>query len=287
MSYRIHRPAAPLDAFIERIWSATDVPAPAGECISPADLPSHVGECILPTGTFELVFNLHEDEVRIYDRDQPSVCRRLPGAVFSGAYRCPFLIDGRQHISMMGVHFRPGGAYPFLCVHAAELTGSHVDLRDVWGRSATSIREQLCSAASPEERFLVLERALIERLKSPRQTRPEVAGGLRLLECSGEETRIRDVTDCIGVSHRRFIELFEAEVGLTPKTYQRIRRFQRTRLRVNLSPEPDWCRIAQDCGYFDQSHLIQEFRVFSGLSPTEYLRRVSEQLMPNHLPQPG
>jgi len=74
---------------------------------------------ILPRGTIELVINLSEDEVRIYDSGQPARCLRFPGIVISGAYAGALDIDPMQHASMMGVHFRPGGAYPFLATPSA------------------------------------------------------------------------------------------------------------------------------------------------------------------------
>jgi transcriptional regulator GlxA family with amidase domain len=84
------------------------------------------------------------------------------------------------------------------------------------------------------------------------------------------------------LSQRRFIQRFAAEVGMTPKLYCRVRRFQRVRALVRNVPAPDWARVAVEWGYFDQSHLIHDFQAFSGLSPVEYCRRRSEQALPNH-----
>jgi AraC-like DNA-binding protein len=54
---------------------------------------------------------------------------------------------------------------------------------------------------------------------------------------------------------------------------------------VRKAPAPDWARVAVDCGYFDQSHLIRDFLAFSGYSPAEYFRQRSERVLPNHIPQ--
>jgi len=99
--------------------------------------------------------------------------------------------------------------------------------------------------------------------------------------------RVRDVARRVGLSQRRFIQVFAAAVGLTPKLYGRVRRFQRARASVRDTPAPDWARVAAECGYFDQSHLIRDFRAFAGLTPEEYLRRRSEHVLHNHVPQPG
>ncbi len=88
--------------------------------------------------------------------------------------------------------------------------------------------------------------------------------------------------DQTGVSERRFIELFRRQVGLAPKLYSRVRRFQAALRRIPTVTEVDWADLALACGYFDQAHLIHEFRSISGLSPVEYLGLRTEHL--NHVP---
>lgn len=113
MRYSSHQPASPLGDFVHNFWHC-------------ADAPSHPRERILPSGTIELVVNLQEDEVRICDSAQPSLYRRFPGIVVSGTYAGAFDIDPSQHASMMGVHFRPGGAFPFFGAAVGELASSHL-----------------------------------------------------------------------------------------------------------------------------------------------------------------
>ena len=81
------------------------------------------------------------------------------------------------------------------------------------------------------------------------------------------------MTDTIGLSPKRFIERFKIEVGMTPKRYCRIRRFQRALALANGSRDVDWTRVALDCGYFDQAHFNHDFRSFAGLTPTGYQAR--------------
>jgi AraC-like DNA-binding protein len=78
------------------------------------------------------------------------------------------------------------------------------------------------------------------------------------------------LADEIGLSQRRFIQLFRAEVGLTPKAFARVRRFHGVLDRLQDSVEPDWSDVAFDCGYYDQAHFIHEFKEFCGMSPARY-----------------
>ena len=78
------------------------------------------------------------------------------------------------------------------------------------------------------------------------------------------------MTDSIGLSAKRFIERFREQVGITPKVYCRIRRFQRAVTMATRGRQVEWTRVALDCGYFDQAHFIHDFRSFAGLTPSAY-----------------
>jgi AraC-like DNA-binding protein len=79
----------------------------------------------------------------------------------------------------------------------------------------------------------------------------------------------------VGLSERRFIDLFRAEVGLTPKLFSRIRRFHRTLQSADAEASPGWAELATACGYFDQSHLIRDFHQFAALTPADYAARLN------------
>jgi AraC-like DNA-binding protein len=93
---------------------------------------------------------------------------------------------------------------------------------------------------------------------------------------------ISEVTGQIGLSAKRFIQVFDAEVGLTPKLFCRVRRFQKVLRLVGAGRPVEWAGVAADCGYFDQAHFIRDFRAFSGLNPSTYLAHRTEHL--NHVP---
>ncbi len=270
MVYHSHSPATPLGACIERLWYCADVPPHALE---------H-----LPTGAFELVINLGEDAFRVRPAGLAGEegWQELSGAVVAGAYSRCFAADRRAYGSFLGIQFRPGGAFPFLGRPASELADAHVELDALWGSSGVELRERLMEAPSPAACFAPVEEALVRRLRRKPELHPAVAGALRALEIAEGEVRIRDLADDLGLCQRRLIQVFSAEVGMTPKRYQQVRRFQRVYARVRDAADPDWAAIAAEGGYFDQSHLIHEFRRFTGFTPTEFRRRSSAYLPPNH-----
>jgi AraC-like DNA-binding protein len=90
------------------------------------------------------------------------------------------------------------------------------------------------------------------------------------------------ITDKISLSPRRFIELFNDQVGMTPKVFCRVRRFQRALYEIKQRRNLIWAELAPDCGYYDQAHFICDFKEFCGLTPADYLNQAPEY--PNFVP---
>jgi len=253
MLYLSYRLGPPLNEFVDYLWLIEGGQAPRFEKI-------------LPSGTIELVLNLKNDEIHIHDPEEPERYQRLSGAVFSGTYSRSFICNGLQHETIMGVHFKPGGAFPFLCAEASELTNAHANLQDLWGRFGVELRERLCAASTPQQRFRIMEAALRTRLKSLTSSQLQVKIALKMIAT----VPVRDVSRELCLSQRRFIQIFTSFVGLTPKIFSRILRFQQARVFAEKPEMTNWAQLAVTCGYFDQSHLIRDFKEFTGSTPRIY-----------------
>jgi AraC-like DNA-binding protein len=278
MIYLTYAPGLPLSEFVDYFWLFDGGHAPRKERI-------------VPSGTTELVINLRDDEIRIHHPARSNQPRRFSGAVLSGPYSSVLVVDAMQHESMLGVHFKPGGAFPFLAALASDLTNAHADLTDLWGRAGLELRERLCVAKTHREQFQIVEEVLTERLRRSRARHLAVANALSLFGPYGTAASVRDVAREVGMSQRRFRTVFAAQVGLKPKVFCRILRFQRVSALAGRIEKPDWARIASTCGYFDQSHLISDFEEFSGVSPTEYVHHLRKhqqdgRLKSHHVPLP-
>ena len=260
MIYQSHIPGPPLCEFIELMWFGDDYIVP------------HALERVLPTGDMSLIINLYEDRTRVYDSQYPSKCKTLNGAIVVGAYSEFTVIDTAEQRSTMGAVFKPGGAFPFFKLPAGELQNTDVSLDMLWGPEARFLREQLLEAKTPEAKFAALERALLNRMAAsldpPHPAVRFAVGNFRRVP----NRAISSVTHQIGLSERRFIQLFAQQVGLTPKLYCRVKRFQRVLRHIARCRECiDWAEIALTCGYFDQAHFIHGFRAFSGINPSMYV----------------
>ena len=259
-----YQPAWPLGCFVRTIWYYEGYAQP------------HALERLMPDGMMGIVINLADDETRFYDRDHPVTFERLPGATVMGAQSRFFVIDTAEQRNVLGIQFHPGGAAPFLPMPPDELADQHLSLEEVCG---CGLRERLLTTADPRQRCRIVEQALLSMAAGRLTLRPEIAFAAKSLEAGW---KVSDVIAQTGFSARHFTEIFRTAVGLNPKTYSKIRRFQSVLRAIQTTPGPDWSDIALSCGYFDQSHFNHDFRAFSGITPSTYLTQKTEHL--NHLP---
>jgi AraC-like DNA-binding protein len=270
MVNRFHIPRPPLSRYATSFWLYEGQP------------PQHQRERLLPTGTTELVINLRADALHVAGRREGEPLTRRRGAIVCGPHSEYFVIDAAEKASLLAVNFLPGGAFPFFGVPAAELHNKVVSLEALWGAEAGRLRERLLEVGTAERKFWLLERALLSRLSDTLADSRAVAFALRALAAPRPGRTVAAVSDELGYSARRLAQLFGEQVGLTPKRFQRVQRFQAVLRALERLPDPDWARIALACGYFDQAHFNHDFQAFSGLSPGAYLREAGPQL--NHVP---
>src|SRR5579884_1564095 len=268
--YESYVPQAPLADFVQSFWSYEE------------DTPLHARERRLPDGSVELVINLREDVVQVYDRRDTSKLQSFRSGVISGPSSSFFVIDTSCMASLIGVSFKPGGAAPFFPLPASELHNRHVSLETLWGTSAAELREQLLSVDATQARFTLLEESLLAHVSRPLLWRPAVAFALAELQTFTHTRTISEVIEQTGLSARHFIQIFDEAVGLTPKQFYRVRRFQEVLRLIEKGGPIRWTDVALACGYFDQAHFIHDFRDFCGLTPGTYLAQRGE--FRNHVP---
>ena len=239
-------PHAALAEHVTRLWSH--------EAASRAS----AQERVLPSGSADLVFDLRDDT------RAPRVC---------GPHAVPFGMVRGGAEAFVGVQFTPGGAAALLGVPQNALANARVELASLWGDApAQRWRDALLRARGPQARVRTLERLLLGRLATAREGHTSVAFALQQLLSCDEVQSIGGIVAATGLSARRFIQLFTREVGLPPKLFARVRRFQRVLALTQAQRTPNWCDVALACGYHDQAHMHRDFGEFAEVTPARYLR---------------
>jgi AraC-like DNA-binding protein len=267
-----HFPAPPLSEVIELFWySAHETGA----------MHSASREAILPDGCAHFVINLSENRIRLYERIESHKLTTIGGSIFCGPRSSPYAFMPAA-ASVIGVLFRPGGVFRLLSAPTEEFMDTQVPLEFIIG--GDELREQLIAAATPASAFLVLENFLLDQLQRSLSIHRAVRYAVNEFE-QDAFLSVAAVLEKIGLSERRFSRIFSEQVGLTPKLFQRVRRFQRTMASLPSHGEVDWAGTATANGYYDQAHLINDFRSFSSVTPSDFF--ASRIVQRNHLPLRG
>ena len=251
--YALASPPPLLAPFVEHFWI---VDIPGGPRI----------DRVLPDGLVNLMFNWGASH-RLYaldDLDSWTLTRR---AWISGMRADPIAIGPTDGTRMAGIRFKPGGLYPFLQTPAVEFAARVVELDEVLGRDAELVAERLGEAPDHARRFAILERFLMDRAGDALRTDRRVAHCVSHLHVRS----VGDLTRELGISNKHLNRLFRRHVGTNPKTLARVQRFQGVVCSLQGAAGPhDWAGVALDHGYYDQAHMITEFKACSGLTPTQY-----------------
>jgi AraC-like DNA-binding protein len=273
MILRRHTPAFPLSEYVSAFvyYDGLD--------------PIHQMDRFLPDGNTELIFNLIAKPQYIYHNEtleKIQTCRR---AWVSGVRTRPITIPSGKGSKMLIVAFRKGKAYPFYPLPLNELTDFVAEADLVFGKSILSLREQILAASSIDRMFLLVEQFLLRQARNwlaSENTSRCVEYAISRITSQPDRLGLQQLSDQIGYSQKHFISLFKEQVGVVPKQYLKIMRFQKAILEIEKDACTNWSQIALQNGFYDQAHFIHEFRAFSGFTPGEYVKRKSNVL--NYIP---
>jgi AraC-like DNA-binding protein len=251
--YSEYHPQPPLNALVECFWAL--------ESNSEGTPPTP--ERILPDGCVELILNFASPFVQ-YSGDLQKL---QPRNFIVGQMTQPMLISPTGPVQLIGIRFHPGGTAPFFRIPMHELRNQVVELASF----ARPLEVKLKAAATedygePVDKVAVLEKLLTSLLL-------ESGSDLRLLGIAAKIVgragmiSIDDLAYQSGLSGRQLERRFLNDIGVGPKLLSRILRFQQV-FRAVEANRVSWPEVAVDCGYYDQAHLIRDFRQFAQQTPS-------------------
>ena len=261
MLLKLHFPSLPLSEFVELFTFYEDY------------APSHLVERVLPEGVVEIIVDLTEEPKWIHDNATLKHSQSYRRAWVSGM-RSKFIsigVAGRS--AMFIIRFKPGKAYPFLQMPVREVDNMVIGYDSVMNGEFTDFRCALIEAPTPVAKFALAERFILHRMRNHLDINPAIDYMVDRFIANPCTATIAEIVHRTGYSHKHLLSLFGKYVGLSPKEFLRVLKFQQTIQRIEKMKRVDWVQLAHDCGYYDQSHFINDFKEFSGFSPSEYMGR--------------
>lgn len=251
---RLFASSEPLDVNVHRILRCDE------------HLAEPIVERVLPDGALHLIFDFGEPV-----RDSVSCLVKGPTCL-------PNDIVLAGAVEQLCVRLRIGDAAAVLGLPAGELTDQRISLRDLWGATTCEWLEKLHGIPHGAARSKCLQNLIEARAArnagadSRKAPSALVFEAVRRIAKGGGLLSTRELSTSLGVGERRLQQLFHAYVGLSPKAFSRLARF-RAVFRRCVEPTQSWVDIALAAGFYDQSHLVNELRVFTGFTPGELARR--------------
>jgi AraC-like DNA-binding protein len=236
----------------------------------------------VPSGEVVLIIGFGPELEATYPRAAPGRAIRVRSFV-AGLHDTHCIVESPGTQSGIQLNLTPLGAHVLLGVPMHQLTNRVVDLEALLGRDAGLMVEMLHEAPDWAARFEILDRALVRRLEAARPASPDVAWAWRRLIESRGRLPVGELCEELGCSRKHMLRRFNEQIGMAPKTYARVLRFQRAahllghrdgeswvdETERGIGDEMSWGEIALECGYFDQAHMNRDFREFAGASPGE------------------
>jgi AraC-like DNA-binding protein len=235
---------------------------------------SAVPEPVFPDGCPEIVFNLADRFRRYYSTEDWETQART---LIAGQMSRNILIAPSGHTQLFGIRLHPYGANSILSIGLRSLKDHVVDGADVFGAAEAEMYERVAAASSFEARIAVFESMFLPMLYP---NCIEIRRAVEAIDINAGAVRISRLARKLGWSERRLERRFSEYVGIAPKLYSRIARFQS--LVRGLDAGRPLADAALSAGYYDQPHMNREFSEFAGLTPTEYINSrfpISEALI--------
>lgn len=225
-------------------------------------------QTFFPSGYIDFAVNISNGNASTIINGRPI---DMPKVEVLGQLTKPTRLTATKGISVLIARIFPYANALFFPNPIAEFTNDSVDLEGVLGKESSEFYDRLIHAGTVEQQVRELDLFLLQRLHKSRKLNNKITILEQIcgyISTEGELFNMKRVADKYGFSERYIQKLFLDHVGLTPRSFFHIQRFNKS-LELIQAGDVSLTAIAYDCGYFDQAHFIKEFKKFTGRTPSE------------------
>jgi AraC-like DNA-binding protein len=231
-------------------------------------------DTVFPSGDMEMIFNLGDG---IWEASGENQFYQTPKIELWGQITKPLAIRSKGRHTMLGIKFFTHSAAYFLHDEMGLFNDQVSDLGDIIGNPVKILHAQLLETKEIAKRIELIELFLLKRLISNERKSfkiDKVAHILTSIKKDPTETHLTNIASNHNITPRYLHQLVYQHTGLSPKSFNKINRFQLS-LKLMAKNNQPFTTIAYNCGYFDQSHFIRDFKSFTGVTPSAYLDNIS------------
>jgi AraC-like DNA-binding protein len=239
-----------------------------------SDADAEFEDTVFPSGDMEVIFNLGEGT---WESSVENEFLKTPPIELWGQITRPLTIRSKGRHTMLGIKFFTHSAAYFFNDEMGVFNNQVSDLGDIIGRPVKTLHSQLLETKDEAKRIELIEVFLLKRLMGNERKIfriNKVADILTCIKRNPAESNLSNIASMHGITPRYLHKLIYQHTGLSPTSFHKINRFQFSLKLIGKNDQP-FTSIAYDCGYFDQSHFIRDFKSFTGVTPSAYLNNIS------------
>lgn len=263
-----YRPGKPLSEFVRYMWYQEGY-KPTGSV-----------ERVLPTGSSQIIINLGDNRFRHFGPDLEKTTE-YDKLILAGVHTKPVFLDSTTRTSTIGAVLKEGAIPALFGIPAVKFQNQVINLDDLSVDTVSDLKDELITSSQPQQKMLKVESCLCRLLDCSRSPDPAIRFAVARIKQMHGKINISELLETTGYTSRWFIELFRDATGTTPKRFAKLCRFQHALDHLRTKKSPNFAAVALQCGYYDQSHFIHDFRDIGGISPLHYHRNQGESK--NHL----
>lgn len=257
MDYNIAKPSEFLSQYVKQYWSLENC-IPKGK--------EHI-QRIVPSGLFELIFYLH-DKPKTTDQ-QKTISDNI---IITGQLKGFHDLKVTGNLSLFAIYFLPHGLSMFLDLPLKELFNYSIPLKLILKDSVNKLEDELSSAVTFEKKIKIAENFLITQIQrnEKKYKYDRIRRAVNLINQAKGILKIEDLASESFLSRKQFERTFLDFIGTSPKQFLKIVRFQNAIFEKSQNSDLNVTEIAHKCGYFDQAHMINDFKALSGITPKNF-----------------
>ena len=259
MQYHEFQPNSSLSKYVQTIWAME----------SENEQDPYPRSLIMPDGIIEIIF-YYESPFFIY---QDNIKQLQPEHAAVSMMRKYIEIESTGKTGFIAVRFYPWGAYHFFNEPICNFLDTTIDGLKLWADDSKKIIMELKSLYTLEKRFKSVEQFLLNMLIKFQKTETKIEGVVKLIRNTKGILNIDEVCNETGFTKKQLERKFLPIIGTTPKIFSRVCRFLNICHHLEEQKGKSLTQLAYDCGYFDQSHFINEFKEFSGFTPKDFFAK--------------
>lgn len=259
MQYHEYHPEGLLAEYIQTIWSME----------SESEEESYPRSLIMPDGIVEVIF--HYRDPFFYYRDNQRILLTENAAV--SMMRKYIEIESSGATGFIAVRFFPWGAYHFFDIPVSTFLDNTINGGQLWPGDSQKIINELKLAENQQKRYELVEQFLTRQLEQHKKSESKTDDAAKLIRHSKGSLTVEEVCTKIGMEKKQLERKFTKLAGATPKIFSRVCRFLHICHHLEEQKGKTLTQLAYECGYYDQSHFINEFKEFSGFTPKDFFEK--------------